>query len=137
MSLARARASCRHGFTLLEVLVALAILSLAIVATIQGFAQGLRLLKLAGDHQHATLIADQKLHEVIEPTEGRQTGTEGPFAWERTTTIVDTPELNPSGTPARWHVYRIGVAVLWGGRRVEIDTLRTVAVRAVTPGARR
>src|SRR3989442_9387407 len=48
------------GFTLLEVLVALAILSIAVVASIQGFAQGLRLLKLAGDHQQATLIADQK-----------------------------------------------------------------------------
>ena len=126
----------QRGFTLLEVLVALAILSLAIVAAIQGFAQGLRLLKLAGDHQHAALIADQKLHEMTEPTEGRQTGTEGPFAWERTTTVVDTPELNLPGVPARWHVYRIGVAVRWGGRQVEIDTLRTVAARSQAEAGR-
>ena len=49
----RARAA---GFTLIEVLVALAILSLAVVASIQGFAQGLRLLRLAGDHQQAMLL---------------------------------------------------------------------------------
>jgi len=127
----------QHGFTLLEVLVALAILSLAIVAAVQGFAQGLRLLKLAGDHQHAALIADQKLHEVIEPSEGRQTGTEGTFTWERTTTVVEAPDLNPSGAPARWHVYRIAVAVRWGGRQVELDTLRTVPARAATAGTGR
>ena len=115
---------------------ALAILSLAIVAAIQGFAQGLRLLKLAGEHQHATLIADQKVHEVIEPAGGRQTGTEGPFAWERTTTVVETPELNPAGGPARWHVYRIAVAVRWGDRQVELDTLRTVAVRSQAAAVR-
>ena len=59
------------GFTLIEVLVALAILSLAVVASIQGFAQGLRLLRLAGDHQQAMLLADQKMREVVEPKEGR------------------------------------------------------------------
>ena len=126
----------QHGFTLLEVLVALAILSLAVVAAIQGFAQGLRLLKLAGDHQHATLIADQKLHEVIEPAEGRQSGTEGPFAWERTTTAVETPDLKPSDGPARWHVYRIAVAVRWAGRHVELETLRTVTTRSEVEAGR-
>lgn len=126
------------GFTLLEVLVALAILSLAIVASIQGFAQGLRLLKVAGDHQRATLIADQKAREVIEPAEGREQGTEGQFAWERITTLVDTPELRSAGAPGRWRVYQIAVQVRWGERRqVGIDTLRTVATRATTPGARR
>lgn len=128
----------RNGFTLLEVLVALAILSLAVVAAIQGFAQGLRLLKLAGDHQRATLIADQKVREVIEPVEGREQGTEGTFAWERITTLVDTPELQTPGAPARWRVYQVAVQVRWGERRqVAIDTLRTVATRPSTPGARR
>src|SRR6267143_1143660 len=50
---ARPGARCTAGFTLLEVLVAFAILSVAVVALIQGFAQGLRLLKVAGDHQQA------------------------------------------------------------------------------------
>ena len=52
------------GFTLLEVIVALAILSLAVVAAIQGFAQGLRLLKLAGDHQRAMLLAHRLWEQV-------------------------------------------------------------------------
>ena len=61
-----------RGFTLLEVLVALAILGLAVVAVIQGFAQGLRLLKLSGDHQRAVLVADQKIREVLAPESQRE-----------------------------------------------------------------
>ena len=81
------------GFTLLEVLVAFAILSVAIVASIQGFAQGLRLLRTAGDHQQAILIADQKIREIVTPMEEQKSGTEGPFTWERTITVDPTPEL--------------------------------------------
>jgi general secretion pathway protein I len=123
----RAAASSAGGFTLLEVIVALAILSVAVVASIQGFAQGLRLLKLAGDHQQAMLVADQKTREVIVPTEGREQGREGEFAWDRTITVVDAPDLTPVGVPVKWRVFQIGVTVKWNERRqVEITTLRTV-----------
>ena len=117
------------GFTLLEVLVALAILSFAVVAAIQGFAQGLRLLKLSGDHQQAMLLADLKAREIVKPEEGRETGTEGDFQWERTTRLVETPDLTPVGVIPRWRVYEIAVRVQWDQRRqVEVATLRTVSV---------
>jgi type II secretion system protein I len=117
------------GFTLLEVLVALAILSFAVVAAIQGFAQGLRLLKLSGDHQQAMLLADLKAREIVKPEEGRETGTEGDFQWERTTRLVEAPDLTPVGLIPRWHVYEIAVRVQWDQRRqVEVATLRTVPV---------
>jgi general secretion pathway protein I len=122
------------GFTLLEVLVALAILGVAVVAVIQGFAQGLRLLKLSGDHQQAMLLADIKLREVTDvqlsgdagPVE-READDEGPFHWERTTTLLETPDLRPATGPPRWRVYQLAVRVSWDERReVELVTLRTV-----------
>lgn len=122
------------GFTLLEVLVALAILSVAVVAAIQGFAQGLRLLKVSGDHQQAMLLADIKLREITEeqlrgdsgPVE-REAADEGPFHWERTTTLLETPDLRPATGPVRWRVYQLAVRVTWDERReVELVTLRTV-----------
>jgi general secretion pathway protein I len=123
----RARRGPEGGFTLIEVLVALAILSLAVVASIQGFAQGLRLLTLAGDHQRAILLADQKMREVVEPKEGREQGTEGPLWWERTTRLLETPDLAPPGGTSRGKVYEIDVRVAWEPRReVEIRTLRLV-----------
>jgi general secretion pathway protein I len=128
------------GFTLLEVLVALAILSLAIVAAIQGFAQGLRLLKLSGDHQRAVLVADEKAREVVVPEEGHDEGTEGPFAWERRVQLVEAPDLAPLGQVAAFRVYEIAVTVRWDERRhVEIATLRTVPTAGPVqiPGRRR
>lgn len=135
----------RHdGFTLLEIIVALAILSVAVVAAIQGFAQGLRLLRLAGEHQHAALLADQKAREVVTPVEGREEGQteDGAFTWERTTRVLETPELADQQGAENWRMYRINVHVRWSRTRdVEVSTLRTASVTQelaatpTTPGA--
>jgi prepilin-type N-terminal cleavage/methylation domain-containing protein len=119
----------RAGFTLLEVLVALAILGLAIVVSIQGFASGLRLLKLSGEHQEAILLADLKAREVTSPTQAaRDSGTEGAFTWEREIKQVVTPDLEVDGRTARWRQWEVDVRVRWGEhRQVSIATLRTVA----------
>lgn len=116
-----------RGFTLLEVLVALSILGIAVVASIQGFAQGLRLLKLSGDHQAAMLLADQKIREVTTPVEGHEDGTEARFQWIRTVTRLPTPELAASARASRWGTYEIDVRVRWDERReVQLSTLRTL-----------
>ena len=116
-----------RGFTLLEVLVALAILSTAVVASIQGFAQGLRLLKLSGDHQAAMLLADQKLREVTSPVEGSEDGTEARFQWTRTVTRLPMPELETVPRAGRWMHYSIDVRVRWDeAREVHLATLRTL-----------
>jgi general secretion pathway protein I len=119
----------QDGFTLIEVLVAFAILSLTVVVAVQGFAQGLRLLKLSGDHQRAILIADQKAREIVVPAEGREEGTEGLYAWERVVRAVPAPELEVPGRADRWHVYEVTVRVGWDDARrtVAVTTLRTVS----------
>ena len=126
------------GFTLLEVLVAFTILCVAVVAVVQGFAQGLRLLRAAGDQQQAVLIADQKAREVVIPAEGRDEGKEGMFDWERTISVVSAPDLTRTPATAKWHVFQIDVTVRWGEkRRVEIVTLRTSAEKAPPAGVPR
>lgn len=125
---ARRGGRAQGGFTLLEVLIAFAILSIAVVAVIQGFAQGLRLLKVAGDHQQAVLLADQKTREMVTPVEGRDQGKEGNFDWERTVTVVPAPDLTRTQATAKWRVYQIDVKVTWGDKRgVEIVSMRTSA----------
>jgi general secretion pathway protein I len=124
-----ARRSAEAGFTLLEVLVALAVLSFAVVVSIQAFAGGLRLLKLSGEHQDAMLLADQKAREITAPTSGGvEGGTEGAYTWEREVKIVATPDLDVEGRAVKWRMWEIDVRVRWGDRRqVTIATLRTVA----------
>jgi general secretion pathway protein I len=125
------------GFTLLEVLVAFAILSVAVVAVIQGFAQGLRLLKVAGDYQQAVLLADQKAREVVMPVEGHDQGQDGAFDWERTVTVVKAPDLERTPATRKWTVYQIDVKVHWGDKRgVEIASLRTTAEKAPPAASR-
>jgi type II secretion system protein I len=116
-----------HGFTLLEVLVALAILGLAVVTVIQLFAQGLRLLKLSGDHQLAVLLADLKTREVEPATEGIESGQEGEFSWERRTEQQAVPEELAVQASPPVRLFLVSVQVRWGGNRsVEVATLRTV-----------
>lgn len=129
-----------RGFTLLEVLVAMVILSLAIVTMIQLSSQGLRLVKLSGDHQDATRLADRIARATEVKAEGTDGGKEGPFTWERRIALVPIPkELIADGGPAGGPaivLYSLSIAVRWGsGRSVELATLRALAAPAKRPGA--
>jgi prepilin-type N-terminal cleavage/methylation domain-containing protein len=116
-----------RGFTLLEVLVALTILGVAIVAFMQLSSQGLRLLHLSDDYQQAVTVADRiaRATDVVE--EGADAGQEGRFQWERRVSLVAVPqELAPDAGP-QLRLYALSVAVRWGrGRTLELASLRTV-----------
>jgi len=116
-----------RGFTLLEVLVALTILGLAIVTLMQLSSQGLRLLRLSDDYQHAVLVADRVVRAVDVPREGLDAGRDGPFRWERRVALVPVPEALTPGAGPKPQLYRLSVTVRWGGgRALELASLRAV-----------
>lgn len=122
--------SARGGFTLLEVLVALMILSLGGVALVQLSAQGLRLVKHSGDHQSALLLADRLTREAPALTAGVETGQDGPLAWERHVAPVATPDAlhAPAGPAAR--LMALTVIVRWSPTAaVTVATLRAGPAR--------
>ena len=119
-----------RGFTLLEVLVALTILGIAIVALMQLSSQGLRLLHLSDDYQQAVIAADRIARATDALAEGVDAGQEGRFRWERRITVVPVPEeLTPgAGPPLR--LYALSVGVRWGrDHTLELASLRAVAER--------
>lgn len=119
-----------RGFTLLEVLVALTILGIAIVALMQLSSQGLRLLHLSDDYQQAVIVADRIARATDALAEGVDAGQEGRFQWVRRITVVPVPEeLTPgAGPPLR--LYALSVGVRWGrDRTLELASLRAVAER--------
>ncbi|HMB32453.1 MAG TPA: prepilin-type N-terminal cleavage/methylation domain-containing protein [Methylomirabilota bacterium] len=123
-------ARAQNGFTLLEVLVALVILSLAVVTFIQLASQGLRLLRVSGEHQEAVMLADRLTRAADPSGESIETGHEGAFDWERRTKFVPMPpDLGSIGNNAP-RLLSLSVVVKWGGRSVEIATLRLARATA-------
>lgn len=122
------------GFTLLEVLVAMVILSVAVVTLIQLASQGLRLLRLSGEHQEAVMLADRLARAADAGRESVDTGQEGPYEWERRTRLVAVPaDLTPPGADSP-RLLALSVAVKWGGgRSVEVSTLRLAQGVGTTP----
>jgi len=75
-----------RGFTLLEVMVSLAILGMGILMIIQLFSGGLGLARAARDHSGAVLLAREKMAEVL-TDENWETGVSegggpGGFTWK-------------------------------------------------------
>ena len=124
-----------RGFTLLEVLVAMVILSLAIVTLIQLASQTLRLVKLSGDHQEAALLAERLAREAAFEAEGVEQGREGALTWERRVVRVSVPDelTAPSGSEPL--LLALTVTVRFGETRaLDLTTLRTT--RAASPAIR-
>lgn len=121
------------GFTLLEVLIAVVILSVAVVTLVQLASQGLRLLKLSSDYQEAVLLADRVARAGEVSIEGVETGHEGRFDWERRATLVAVPDdLAPLGS-ASPRLLALSVAVRWGtGRTLEVATMRLAPATVTT-----
>ncbi len=117
-----------RGGTLLEVLVAVTILALAVVALMQLSSQSLRLLQRADDYQRAVMLAERIARTTSIAAEGVEAGQDGRFQWERRVRLVPVPEAlvpNPHQGP---RLYALSVAVRWErGRALEVASLRTVA----------
>jgi general secretion pathway protein I len=120
-----------RGFTLIEVLVALLVLSIAAVAVLQLFGGGLRLARASGDRLDAVLLAEARRAEVAGQSleEGVTEGTEGAYRWARR--VVVDPDLLPeeqdleSGIGPTLRLARVTVEVRWGrNRHVELVTVR-------------
>ena len=122
------------GFTLIEVLVALIVLSVAVVATLQLFGGGLRLARGSTDHLAATLLASEKLSEIALDAveEGTTEGTDGAYHWTRRVAIdpallPEDPEPGKTISSSPVRLARISVQVRWGtNRHVELVTLRAL-----------
>ncbi|HIE50795.1 MAG TPA: prepilin-type N-terminal cleavage/methylation domain-containing protein [Armatimonadetes bacterium] len=110
------------GFTLLELIVALAIMTLGLVGVLHALSAALVASRTAEDYTTAAMLAQQKLEELLllpEPEVGEDAGDFGElfprFQWEST---VEETELE--------NYYHLSVTVSWQtGRRVRQYTAET------------
>jgi general secretion pathway protein I len=123
-----------RGFTLIEVLVAFAILAVTLTALIQVFSTGLRSIMSVERYASATLLARSALEEVgteIPLGAGERSANAGDgFAWH----VRITPTLAPLASPGGLVVpYQVAVTVTWPRGSLTLTTLR-LATLAVAPG---
>lgn len=117
------------GFTLLEVIVAVAILAVALGALLQIFSSGLRGARVAGHHAIATLQAESKLAAIGIETALEEGESAGEFDNGHRWRVTVRPYLG-SGQEARLAAYEVVVTVSWGEtggpRSISLGTLRLV-----------
>jgi general secretion pathway protein I len=99
----------KNGFTLLEVMIALAILAMVGVAFLRAQAGSVRLLDESSQISLATLLAREKMAELEGmgfPEVGKNSGPGGDafpqFQWEQVVTATDLPVLRQALVRVLW-----------------------------------
>ena len=129
MSRAPHSIAAQRGYSLLEVLVAFAILALSVTTILSLFATGLRNTTVSGDYARAVSLAESRLADyqgmdAMQLDVRTRSGEEGDLVWQARVTPYDERPLNRHGT----RLYQVDVTVSWaeGGRArtVSLSTLR-------------
>jgi len=127
------RSACDSGFTLLEVVVALAIAGLALVGLFRAGSGGLFAVDAATRAEEAVQRAQSHLAALgrnAALTAGEFTGDDGGgYRWRlRVTPVNSRQELGQDGTSAATTLFDVEVAISWpasaGERSVVLKTLR-------------
>lgn len=117
------------GFTLIEVIVAIAILAISLVMIMQLFSGGLRVSRTSRDYTRAIVYAKDKMEELhIEPVQGSGEFEDG-FKWESEVYPFDEYEEKLENTDI--NLLKIKVKVIWSNianqqKSVELISLKTI-----------
>lgn len=126
-----------QGFTLIEVLVALAILGVSLAAIYQAFGTGLRNDRQARLYEEAAALAEARMAQVgteLPAAAGRWSGEEGDLRWSL---IVQPAEDEPLQVqPSLLRLMEVTVEVFWPQRGGESGiALSSFRLAAQPPGA--
>lgn len=126
----------KRGFTLLEVMIAIAILGVALTVILQLFAQGLDSAKRSGEYSKAVLYAKEKMEELIamdDLAEGEESGEfDDVYRWHREIkpAELEDEEDQESYQPLPMEIFELSVRVSWlsdgKDKSFEVNTLKSL-----------
>ena len=119
-----------RGFTLLEVLVALVLLSISLVAIFELFSANLRGIAKSDDYSHAVIMAESKMREVLDDdTLAERTWTESTDDGYRIDAVVSST-ANDRTEDLQVKLLEINLTVSWikdsKERTLKLKTLKMV-----------
>ena len=115
-----------RGFTLLEVIIAIAIMGISIVLIMQLFSGGLRLGKISGDYTAAVIHAREKMEEMLIKPEASAGKFDSKYKWQSEVSSYSTAEKKDS------KLLKISVKVSWQeNKALELVTLKAVQEESV------
>jgi prepilin-type N-terminal cleavage/methylation domain-containing protein len=119
----------RGGFTLLEILVSLALIGIAVTVILQLFSTNLRALSVSGDYISAALRAEAKMRHIIEDTDLTEKSwsevTDEGYRFD--TSVTETLKERTENLQVR--MLEIDLTVQWSeGSKMKFLTLKTLKV---------
>ncbi|MBI5739481.1 MAG: prepilin-type N-terminal cleavage/methylation domain-containing protein [Nitrospirae bacterium] len=120
--------NCREagGFTLIEVIVAIVILSISLVLVMQLFAGGLRAARTSGDYSRAVLHAKDKMGELLENPVSETGSFDDGYEWE--TEVQNYKEFED----VKMTLMELKVRVKWDDALKNPRTVELVGLKAVS-----
>jgi general secretion pathway protein I len=116
------------GFSLLEILVAFAILTVTLGILLQIFGKGVELASTGESYSRALLLAESMLATVGTTQEIEIGESHGEFDemynWSINVELYEDGELDSETGGLQFLLYRVQVAVRWESRSLVLETLR-------------
>lgn len=117
MRSARCTPCGEYGFTLLEVIIALAILGIGFALAMELLASGVRSVRASEDYTQAVLLARQKMAEIAATRSLDRSADAGEFGGGFHWVSEVQPLPQEEDLPAQ--LYQVRVRIAWPGRRGE------------------
>jgi prepilin-type N-terminal cleavage/methylation domain-containing protein len=129
VSFGREMTSSAKGFTLLEVLVAMAVLGIAITVILQLFSSSLRLISASGDYVSAVTKAEAKMREVLDDDKlSEKSFSETTYDGYRMDVAINEV-LKEKTENLQVRLFEIDMTIHWlQGKKEKSITLRTMKV---------
>jgi general secretion pathway protein I len=122
----------QHGFTLIEVIVAMAILGITLVLVMQLFSGGLRASRASCDYTRAVVHAKDKMEEMmLNPVQGSGEFEDG-FMWE--TEVQEYKDTNVNYEENDYKLLLLKVKIMWEYIINEPKSVELVSLLSIQKG---